>query len=118
MKVDPNTKLEDLDPNLFKQLEDSLQKDDSWKKIASTLVELKFRFLLWSLGWGINQIFYRRLSNRKFLEWSRCGDPATQLLDDFKCKLYKVKHLKALLQHCQLYDVLAIIAEPSKLNFL
>lgn len=39
MKVDPNQKLLDLDPNLFKQLEDSLRRDDGWRKIADTLKE-------------------------------------------------------------------------------
>lgn len=39
------------------------------------------------------------------------------LLCDLKSKLYKVEHLKKLLRHCQLYDVLTVIAEPGNIFF-
>lgn len=42
MKVDPTTKLLDLDPTIFKELENSLQGNNNWKTIADTLEEFGF----------------------------------------------------------------------------
>lgn len=113
MRVDPNQTLLELDSNLYKQLEDTLQQDDCWKRIAETLKE--FRSVLRYFCYDhLTLLFYRHLSSRKFLELSRCTNPAKQLLEELKSKLYKIRHLEVLLQRCQLYDALAVIADPSK----
>lgn len=116
MRVDPNQKLLDLDPNLMRQLEDALQKDDSWRKIAELLKEYRW---IWH-GVFLVQIkrlsnVYRHLSGRKLLDLSRCEYPATRLLEELKTKLYEVRHLKVVLQRCQLYAALSVIADPGEI---
>ncbi|XP_076059897.1 mucosa-associated lymphoid tissue lymphoma translocation protein 1-like [Oratosquilla oratoria] len=98
---DPDAFLDDVDGYILTTVEEMLDEDDNWRKVASACV-------------GHNGL--RIYSGHDVTLFSRSHSPSAALLKDFVKRNITLGGLQQLLEDCQLHSILVLIKKPEPLG--